>query len=96
MLYLYLAAVVVPPTILMIVDALVAYSRGGEELKGIPGYRRSVMAITVLLILGVTLIHIVVNTPIKDVSIVNNVLSMLAGLVSVIAGFYFGGKFAGK
>jgi hypothetical protein len=44
----YLAAIVLPPIILMLVDAYIAYKKGGLELKGIHGFRRGIIALTVI------------------------------------------------
>jgi hypothetical protein len=51
------------------------------------------MALTVILILGVAVFHILVKgAPGDDSQIINNILSMLAGLLAAITGFYFGGR----
>jgi hypothetical protein len=64
---------------------------------GIPGLARAVMALTVIVILGVAVIHILVEgSPKDDSQIIDNILSMLAGLLAAITGFYFGGKTAEK
>jgi len=60
---------------------------------GIPGLARSMMALTVIVILGVAVFHVLTSVNGENNSpIVNNVLSMLAGLLAAITGFYFGGK----
>ncbi len=60
---------------------------------GISGLSRATMALTVLMVLGVAMIHILVKgSPKENSQIVNNVLSMLAGLLAAITGFYFGGR----
>jgi len=93
----YILAIVAFPTILMLVDAYVGYKRGGSELRGISGFRRAIIALTVILILGIAVFHLLANnTDTNSRAVVNNVLSMLAGLVAAIAGFYFGGRFTEK
>jgi len=64
---------------------------------GIPGLARSTIALTVILILGIAVFHLLVTGAEGNNSlIINNVLSMLAGLLAAITGFYFGGKTAEK
>lgn len=64
---------------------------------GIPGLARAVMALTVIVILGVAVTHILVEgSPKDDSQIIDNILSMLAGLLAAITGFYFGGRTAEK
>lgn len=65
---------------------------------GIPGLARATMALAVITILGIAVIHVLVRAPFQEHSpqIVSNVLSILAGLLSAITGFYFGGKAAEK
>ena len=70
----------------------------GKTPPGIPGLARSTMALTVIIVLGMAVFHIVVEgvagdkSPEVNSQIINNVLSMLAGLLAAITGFYFGGK----
>ena len=65
----------------------------GISPPGIPGLARATMALTVIVVLGIAVVHILVGSSSdKDSQIVNNILSMLAGLLSAITGFYFGGK----
>jgi len=93
----YIAVIVAFPTILMLADAYIGYKKGGSALKGISGFRRAIIALTVILILGIAVFHLLVNdTDSNSRAVVNNILSMLAGLVSAIAGFYFGGRFTEK
>jgi H+/gluconate symporter-like permease len=75
----------------------------GQAPTGIRGLSRSTIALTVIVILGIAVFHILVNgigsTHTADNNtqinmIINNVLSMLAGLLAAITGFYFGGKAA--
>lgn len=53
---------------------------------------------SVIIVLGIATLHILVKgCPVADDSqIVNNVLSMLAGLLAAVTGFYFGGRAAEK
>lgn len=65
----------------------------GKSPPGISGLSRGMMALTVILILGISVFHILVNgAPGNDSQIINNILSMLAGLLAAITGFYFGGR----
>ncbi|MFC2032709.1 hypothetical protein ACFLUS_05070 [Chloroflexota bacterium] len=64
---------------------------------GIPGLARSTIALTVIVILGVAIFHLLTsNGSGSNSGIINNVLSVLAGLLAAITGFYFGGKAAEK
>jgi len=93
----YILAIVAFPTILMLTDAYIGYKKGGNELRGISGFRRAIIALTVILILGISVFHLLVNnTDSNSKAVINNILSMLSGLVAAIAGFYFGGRFAEK
>jgi hypothetical protein len=73
-----------------------------KEAFAMPGLARSTMALAVILVLGIAVFHVIVigvhgTSPSNDDSqIVNNILSMLAGLLAAITGFYFGGKAAEK
>ena len=65
----------------------------------ISGLSRVSIALTVIIVLGIAMVHILVKgcPPVaKDSQIVNNVLSMLAGLLAAVTGFYFGGRAAEK
>jgi len=66
--------------------------------KGISGFRRATIALTLtlILIIGITLFHLIAGGLVKEVpgEVVGNILSMLTGVVASIAGFYFGGKVA--
>jgi len=65
----------------------------GKAPPGIPGLARATMALTVIIILGIAVFHILVKGAVGDNSqIISNILSMLAGLLAAITGFYFGGK----
>jgi hypothetical protein len=62
---------------------------------GIPGLARSTMALTVIVILGVAIFHLLVM-PValtdQTMQAVTTVLTLLSGLLAAITGFYFGGK----
>jgi hypothetical protein len=75
-------------------DELKEFLKESEKAPpGIPGLARATMALTVIAILGIAVFHILVmGAPEGDSSIINNILSMLAGLLAAITGFYFGGK----
>ncbi len=87
--------------ILMLADAFIGYKRevAGKEPEGISGFRRSIIALTVILIIGIAMFHLLVEKNLSnDISdeLVRNVLSMFTALVAAIIGFYFGGKPAEK
>ena len=90
----YILAIVLFPTILMCLDAYVEYKKGArqDQDKGISGFRRSIIALTVILIVGIAVFHLLQNPDDSSKELVSNVVSMLAGLVAAIAGFYFGGR----
>jgi len=101
----YVLAIVMFATVLMIMDAVVGYkkakaddmfglSQKNAEMKGVSGYRRSIMALTIILILAISIFHLLVNaTDENSTDIISNILSILAGLTAAMAGFYFGGRF---
>jgi hypothetical protein len=72
--------------------------QSAEPPPGIPGLARSMMALTVIVVLGIAVFRILTVGMAGDASqninsqIINNVLSMLAGLLAAITGFYFGGR----
>lgn len=69
----------------------------GKAPPGIPGLARATMALTVIIILGIAVFHVLVKGAAGDNSqIISNILSMLAGLLAAITGFYFGGKTSEK
>ncbi len=58
---------------------------------GIQGLTRGIIAVTVIVVLGIAVFHILVyGIPENDSPIINNILSMFAGLLAAITGFYFG------
>ncbi|MEE8374105.1 MAG: hypothetical protein V3R87_10335 [Dehalococcoidia bacterium] len=101
----YVFAIVMFATVLMIMDAVVGYKKAkaddifglaqkSAEMKGLSGYRRSIIALTIVLILAISIFHLLVNaTDENSTDIVGNILSILAGLTAALAGFYFGGRF---
>ncbi len=70
----------------------------GKAPGGIQGLSRATMALSVILILGIAVFHLITkDEPTEgDSQIVGNVLSMLGGLLAAITGFYFGGRPAEK
>ncbi len=93
---IYVLVVALFAGIPMILDICLAYrsvKESGKAPRGIPGLARATMALTVIVILGIAVFHILVKgAPGDNSQIVNNILSMLAGLLAAITGFYFGGK----
>ena len=66
-----------------------------QSPPGIPGLGRSTMALTVILVLGAAIIHLlVIPSELPNREIIGNVLSLLGGALASIVGFYFGGKVA--
>ena len=67
-----------------------------EAPGGIQGLSRASMALSVILILGIAIFHLLVNGKGTDgeSQIISNVLSLLGGLLAAITGFYFGGRAA--
>lgn len=66
----------------------------GKAPPGIPNLTRGMLALTVILIMGIAIFHLLVYPPVGDSKLIDNVLSMLGGLLAAITGFYFGGKAA--
>lgn len=61
---------------------------------GIPGLTRGSLALTVLVILAVAIIHILVVRRGVVGTEINQVLTLLGGVLATIVGFYFGGRTA--
>lgn len=58
---------------------------------------RTTIAVFALTILAISIFQLIIANPTIDVGpIVNNLLSVLAGLLSAVVGFYFGSKAAGE
>jgi len=70
----------------------------GKAPGGMQGLSRATMALSVILILGIAVFHLITKDEPTDgdSQIVGNVLSMLGGLLAAITGFYFGGRTAEK
>lgn len=69
----------------------------GKPPSGIRGLARATMAFTVILVLGVSVFYVLVRDGSGSNSqIINSILSMLAGLLAAITGFYFGGRASEK
>jgi len=59
---------------------------------GIPGLSRATMALSVVMILGIAVFHLLVKGPADSSQTISNILSMFGGLLAAITGFYFGNK----
>ena len=70
----------------------------GKAPGGIQGLSRATMALSVILVLGIAVLHLTTKEEPTDgdSQIVGNILSMLGGLLAAITGFYFGGRTAEK
>jgi uncharacterized membrane protein len=74
----------------------------GKAPPGIKGLTRGSIALTVIVVLGIAVFHIltvgVVGSASQEANsqIINNVLSLLTGLLAAITGFYFGSRTAEK
>ncbi len=95
----YAFALVLFVGIIMITDIIASYLLAGARHRnptGIPGLARAMMALSVIVILGIALFHILAvgmnADPTTTSLITNNVLSMLAGIAAAITGFYFGSR----
>lgn len=64
----------------------------GQAPQGMQGLTRGLIALTTILILGIALFHLAIfGSPSSDVTpTLNNLLSLLGGLLAAITGFYFG------
>ncbi|HPQ43800.1 MAG TPA: hypothetical protein PKZ42_06175 [Syntrophales bacterium] len=95
----YITVIFLFPLILMSINAILDHQRiknqkDDPDDKGISGFRRATIALTLIIIIGISLFHLIVVKTEVNVSseMVGNILSMLTGVVASIAGFYFGGK----
>jgi hypothetical protein len=62
---------------------------------GIAGMSRALMALSVIIILGIAVFHLLAyGQQQENLTIINNVLSMLGATLAAITGFYFGGRSA--
>jgi hypothetical protein len=60
---------------------------------GISGLTRAIIAFVLLLIIGVAVFHVIVNPPAGELPTgVDRILTLLAGALTSITGFYFGSK----
>jgi len=64
----------------------------GQAPTGIRALSRSTMTLTVLVVLGIGVVHTLVV--LRDTEVAKTILSILGGLVAAAAGFYFGGRTA--
>jgi len=62
---------------------------------GVEGVARAAMAIGLIVVVGVAVFFLLILAPKEDYSIVKEVLLILAGAISSIVGFYFGGRAGG-
>lgn len=93
--FILLILVILFPAGLMVADALIASKSEEKPARGISGYRRSIIALTIILILGISIFYLLINTDyIQSKETIENVLSILAGIIAAIAGFYFGNRAA--
>ncbi len=66
-----------------------------KSMPAVSGLSRSTIAVTLLLILGIAVVHIVALDPHgMHTDLLKNVLMLLAGAVTSITGFYYGNKAA--
>jgi hypothetical protein len=93
--FVLLILVILFPAGLMVADGIIGYKSEEKPAKGISGYRRSIIALTIILILGVSIFYLLINTDyIQSKETIENVLSILAGIIAAVAGFYFGNRAA--
>lgn len=59
---------------------------------GITGLTRGAIALTVIVILGIALFHLIITRQSTDDQTIGNILTMVGSLVAAIVGFYFGGR----
>ena len=66
----------------------------GQAPQGTQGLTRGLIALTTILIIGIALFHLTIfGSPSPDITpTLNNLLSVLGGLLAAIAGFYFGAR----
>jgi fibronectin type III domain protein len=66
----------------------------GQAPQGMQGLTRGLIALTTILILGIVLLHLsIFGSPSSDITpTLNNLLSLLGGLLAAITGFYFGSR----
>ncbi len=92
----YVLAVVLFAGVLMLADALVGWKKakreGQEETKGISGFRRSIIGLTAIVILAIAVFKLLEDGTEASQETVDTIVSILAGLIAAIAGFYFGGR----
>jgi len=63
-----------------------------DDRSGISGYRRSAMAIAIILLFGWILFRLIEKTGNLSEDILQNAVSLLAGILATLTGFYFGKK----
>ncbi len=67
---------------------------------GLSNVTRRLVSVAIIAILGIAIFHVLViginNDATQSAQITNNILSMLAGTLAAMIGFYFGGRTAEK
>ncbi|MBX6423145.1 hypothetical protein [Thermosulfurimonas sp. F29] len=97
--YLILVFIGVVLSILMVLDHTYALERlrlgeqkGRDEHTGVSGYRRSIMAIGLILIFGWVLFRLLQRSDELSRHILQNAVGLLEGILATLTGFYFGGR----
>jgi len=65
--------------------------KSSESATGLSGLARSTMAFTVIFLLGIAVMIVMMSGNV-DSPVANNILSILAGTLSAVVGFYFGSR----
>ena len=97
--YLMLIFIGLVLSILMVLDHTYALERlrlgeqkGRDEHTGVSGYRRSIMAIGLILIFGWVLFRLLPRGDEASRQILQNAVGLLEGILATLTGFYFGGR----
>ncbi|MCX7923385.1 MAG: hypothetical protein N3B21_15450 [Clostridia bacterium] len=64
----------------------------GKAPNGISGIARVMMTLTVLVILGISVLYILFKNDNSNMETAKTILSMFGGILATITGFYFGGR----
>src|SRR2546429_1845016 len=95
LLLLYVGALVLIAGTPVLIDLWQSYSRAqqGALPQGKEGLARTTIALTVIVILGIAVFHVLVfglpsADPAQQAQVVSSVLSLLGGLLAAITGFY--------
>jgi hypothetical protein len=94
--FLYVLLLVAFPAVIVLYDMRKTYERQSATGigAGIAGVARTTIALTILIVLGLSVAHLLVYRCAGDDGTVKQILTMLATALSSITGFYFGGKTA--